>query len=428
MDYFEYRGGRLFAENVAVSDIVKEVGTPLFLYSERTLLDHYDKVAHAFRDLKPLVCYSVKSCSNVGILRTLAQAGSGFDIVSGGELYRVRQAGGDPARCFYAGVGKTNSEILYALEQNIFMFNIESEAEFENIDRIAQARGRSPRCALRINPDVDPKTHQHTTTGKKETKFGVDLDRAEAFFHRYRNAAAARLVGVHLHIGSPIYNPKAYVEAIEKTLPLVDKLRAEGITIDTFDLGGGFAASYETGRARPIEDYADAIVPLLKGKDLQIVLEPGRFISANAGLLVAQVQYLKSGGTKNFVVLDTGMHHLIRPPLYDAFHFIWPVEPGEELTPPDRVVAPPLPALQAVDVVGPICESGDFLAKDRMLPPVERGDLLAVFSAGAYGMAMASNYNSQPRPAEVIVSDTSFRVIRRRETYEDLVRGEDGEE
>lgn len=427
MDYFEYRGGRLFVENVAVKDIVKEVGTPAFLYSERTLLDHYDKVAHAFRELKPLVCYSVKSCSNLAVLRTLAQAGSGFDIVSGGELFRVLKAGGAAGRSFYAGVGKTNSEILYALEQGIFMFNIESEAEFENIDHIAQARGRRPRCALRINPDIDPKTHQHTATGKRETKFGVDLDRAEQFFRKYHQAPAAQLVGVHLHIGSPVYDPKVYVEAIGKTLPLIDKLRGDGIVIDTFDLGGGFAASYETGRARPIEDYADAIMPLLRGKGFQIVLEPGRFISANAGLLVAQVQYLKTGGSKNFVVLDTGMHHLIRPPLYDAFHFIWPAEPGEDLTPPDRVPAPTLPGLLPVDVVGPICESGDFLAKDRMLPPVERGDLLAVFGAGAYGMAMASNYNSQPRPAEVMVSDTSFRIIRRRETYEDLIRGEDDE-
>ena len=366
----------------------------------------------------------MKSNSNLEILRLLAGLGSGFDVVSGGELFRVLKAGGKADRTFYAGVGKTDEEIRYALAEGLFMFNVESEAEFENIDRLAAEAGKKPRCALRVNPDVDPKTHRHTATGKRESKFGVDLQRAEEFFVRYGHARAAKLVGIHLHIGSPIYTPAPYVEALTKTLELIQRLRAAGHKIDTLDIGGGFAAWYEAGQTVMIDDYAEAIIPLVKDQKLKIVLEPGRYISCNAGVLVGQVQYLKTGGDRTFVILDTGMHHLIRPPLYDAFHFIWPVAPGEELAPVDRVKDPPLKGLQKCDVVGPICESADFLAKDRPLPPVARGDLVAIFSAGAYGMTMASNYNSQPRPAEVLVEHDTFRVVRARESYDDLVRGE----
>jgi diaminopimelate decarboxylase len=424
MDYFEYRAGRLFVENTAVSDIARQTSTPAYIYSARTLREHYDKIVHAFAPLEPLVCYSVKSCSNIAILKLLAECGAGFDVVSGGELFRVLKSGSKAARCFYAGVGKTNEEIRYALNESIFMFNVESEAEFENLDRLARELGKRPRCALRINPDIDPKTHRYTSTGKRESKFGVDLQRAEEFFQKYTKNSVAQLTGVHLHLGSPIYTPEPYVEAIGKTLELISRLQAAGLTVDTLDLGGGFAAWYEGGQSIMIEDYAEAIVPLLEGKGLKIVLEPGRFISCNAGILVGEVQYLKSGGDRNFVILNTGMHHLIRPPLYDAFHFVWPVEPGEELTPVDRVKEPALKGLQKCDVVGPICESSDFLARDRPLPPVARGDLVAVFSAGAYGMSMASNYNSQPKPVEVLVDNDTFHVIRQRETYEDLIRGE----
>jgi len=425
MDYFEYRGGRLFAENVAVADVADEVGTPAYIYSERTLHEHYDKIAHAFRELDPLICYSVKSLSNLSILRLLAQAGAGFDVVSGGELFRVLKAGCQADRCVFAGVGKTNDEIRQALDAGVLMLNVESDAEFENIDHIARQMQRRPRCALRINPAIDTDTHPHTATGRKDTKFGIDIDRAEAFFRKYHKAPAARLVGAHLHIGSPVRDPRAYVQAIGKVLPLIDALKAGGIRLDTLDIGGGYAASYETSEFTAIEDYADAVVPLLKDKGLKVVLEPGRVISANAGILLGRVQYVKTVGGKTFAVLDTGMHHLIRPPLYDAFHFVWPAEPGEEMTPPVRTREPPLQGLQKVDVVGPICESGDFLAKDRPLPPLKRGDLVAVFGAGAYGMVMASNYNSQPRPAEVLVTQDAFRIIRRRENYEDLIRGEE---
>jgi diaminopimelate decarboxylase len=426
MDYFEYRGGRLFAENTRVADIVAQVGTPAYIYSQRTLQEHYDKVVHAFKPLEATVCYSVKSCSNVHLLRLLAEAGSGFDIVSGGELFRVLKAGGRADRCVFAGVGKTVDEMRYALRENIMMFNVESETEFETLDHLAREMGLRPRCALRVNPALELQTHRHTSAGKRESKFGIDLDRAEAFFEKYGRAPAALLVGLHIHIGSVIYEPRAYAEAIERVLPLVEKLRAAGQRMETFDVGGGFAACYETGRSTPIEDYADVIVPLLTDQGLKIILEPGRFISGNAGILVARVQYLKTGGSRSFVILDTGMHHLIRPPLYDAFHFIWPAEPGEELAPADRVSQTSLKGLAKFDVVGPICEPGDFLAHDRSLPAtVKRGDLVAVFTAGAYGMAMASNYNSQPRPAEVLVSHDQFRVIRRRETYDDLIRGEE---
>ena len=424
MDYFEYRGGELFAENVPVAGIAAKVGTPVYIYSRRTLQEHYEKIVRAFRDLEPLVCYSAKSNSNLGLLKVLADLGAGFDIVSGGELYRVVKSGGDPAKCFYAGVGKTNDEIRFALERGIYMFNVESEAEFENIDRIAAEMGKRPRCALRINPDVDLATHKHTSTGNKESKFGVDVARGEGFFATYREAKAASLVGIHLHLGSPISSPEPYVEAIKKALNLIEKLRGKGISVEVLNIGGGFAAWYESGQSIMIEDYAEAIVPLLKGKGLQIVMEPGRAISANAGILVGEVQYLKTCGGRNFVIVNTGMHHLIRPPLYGGWHFVWPAAPGEEMVPPDRSREVPLEGLQRYDVVGPICESGDFLATDRMLPPVARGDLVAVFSAGAYGMSMASNYNSQPRPAEVLVDHDRFDVVRQRETYEDLVRGE----
>jgi len=426
MDYFEYRGGRLFAENVPAADIAAAVGTPVYIYSRRTLQEHYDKVVHAFRLLEAEVRFSVKSCSNVHLLRVLAEAGAGFDIVSGGELYRALKAGGRAEQCVFAGVGKTADEMRYALGEGVGMFNVESEAEFELLDHLARELGIRPRCALRVNPDVDAQAHRHTTTGKKETKFGVDLDRAEAFFTKYGRAPAAQLVGLHFHLGSPTYDPAVYAAAVNKVLPLIDTLRAAGFAVEIFNLGGGFAACYETGRATLIEDYADAVVPLLKDKGLKILLEPGRFISANAGILVSGVQYLKTGGSRTFAVVDTGMHHLIRPPLYDAFHFIWPVEPGEDLTPPHRLAQPPLPGLKKFDVVGPLCETGDFLARERPLPSgVKRGDLLAVFTAGAYGMVMASNYNSQPRPAEVLVDHDSWQIIRKRETYEDLVRNEE---
>jgi diaminopimelate decarboxylase len=427
MDLFEYRQGRLFCDQVAVADLARRFGTPLYLYSAGTLRLHYRKLAEAFAALEPLVCYSVKTCSNIHILRLLAQEGSGFDIVSGGELYRVLEAGGDPGRCCYAGVGKTDAEIRFALEKGIRMFNVESEQELENLARLAAETGRRPRAALRVNPDVDPKTHRYITTGKKETKFGIDIERAERVFRSFLASPGARhvdLSGIDMHIGSQIKTVEPYVQAVTKVLALVRALRVGGATISVLDIGGGFAADYEDQEAPDAAVFAAALTPLLKDAGVDLVMEPGRFIAGNSGILVTQVQYVKDGGDRRFVLCDSGMHQLIRPALYGSYHHIWPVEPGEKFSPKLRTRDEVFQGMELVDVVGPICESTDFFAKDRYLPPVARGDLLAVFSAGAYGMAMASEYNSFPRPAEVLVEGGEARLIRRRGTYADLVAPE----
>jgi diaminopimelate decarboxylase len=427
MDLFEYRQGRLFCEDMPVTDLARRYGTPLYLYSAGTLRLHYRKLAAAFAPLRPLVCYSVKTCSNIHILRLLAQEGSGFDIVSGGELYRVLEAGGDPARCCYAGAAKTDAEIRYALEKGIRLFNVESEQELENLARLAAEMGKRPRAALRVNPDVAPKTHRYITTGKKETKFGVDIERAERIFRDFMAGPGARhvdLSGLDMHIGSQIKTVEPYVQALTKVLCLIESLRAAGLAISTLDMGGGFAADYEDQEAPEAEVFAAALIPLLQGTGLEIVMEPGRFIAGNSGILVTQVQYVKAGGERRFVLCDSGMHHLIRPALYGSYHHIWPVDPGEKFSPKLRTRDEVFQGMELVDVVGPICESTDFFGKDRYLPPVARGDLLAIFSAGAYGMSMASEYNSFPRPAEVLVEGAAARLIRRRGTYADLVAPE----
>lgn len=427
MDFFEYRNGELLVEELAVDEIVQQVGTPAYIYSRRTFERHYDALTAAFAPVNPLICYSIKSCGNVHILKLLAGRGSGMDVVSGGELHRAMLAGVSPAKIVFAGVGKTDDEIRQAIDAKIGLFNIESEAEFENIAQIARHMGATTRGALRVNPDVDPKTHAKTTTGKKETKFGVDIERARRFFERYGKDGHLKLTAIHLHIGSPVYTVDPYVDAINKAMGLIADLRAQGHTIDTLDIGGGFGADYENAQTPPYEEYAERIVPLLMpfvksgGK---VILEPGRTIAANAGVLVTRVQYLKMGGRKKFVIIDSGMHHLIRPTLYDSFHFIWPASVAPHHVPARRQRSQDMPGLETCDIVGPICESGDFLAKDRPLPPVARGDLLCVFSAGAYGMVMASNYNAMPRPVEVLVSGKTATVIRRRETYDDLLAPE----
>lgn len=431
MDSFVYRNGELFAEDVPVAKIAAEVGTSAYVYSKATILGHYRRIAEAFAPLRPIICYSIKSCGNLSLVRELVGAGSGMDVTSGGELFRALRAGCDSKRIVFAGVGKTDKEIDEALAAGgaagggIGWFNIESEEEFWNLDRRAGLKGVTARGALRVNPDVENTggTHAKTFTGKKETKFGVDIDRAAAFFRQAAKASHARLNAIHLHIGSPIKVTQPYVDAISKALTLIDELAADGIAIDTLDIGGGFAAFYEGNEAPPASAYAEAIVPLLKervARGLQVIIEPGRSISCNAGILLAQVQYIKEGGTKKFVIIDAAMNDLIRPTLYEAYHFIWPVLGS----PPSRLSTLRTEGDEKVDVVGPICESGDYLAKDRYLPRCQRKDLLAIFSAGAYGMAMSSNYNARPRAAEVLVDGGTYRVIRKRETYEDLVRGE----
>ncbi|MCP3902145.1 MAG: diaminopimelate decarboxylase [Planctomycetes bacterium] len=425
MDHFRYHEGELWCDELRASEVAERAGTPCYVYSRATLVDHYDRLAAAFADLSPLICYSIKSCGNLAVCRTLAERGAGMDLVSGGELHRARLAGVDPARCVYAGVGKTDREIREALDAGIGWFNVESEAEFENISAIASVHGARCRAALRVNPDVDPRTHRYTTTGKKETKFGVDLERAEAFFDRYGDDPACRLCGIHLHIGSPVYRVEAYVESVTRALGLVDRIeRVRGRrVVEMLDLGGGFGADYETEQSPVASDYADRIVPLLadRARDgLQVVLEPGRTISANAGILLVRVLYVKRSGDKTFVICDGGMNTLMRPCHYDAFHFIWPAAVSGEHEPTRRAREMDLPGLVPVDVVGPICETGDFFAIDRALPPVKRGDLLAVFATGAYGMSMANHYNSQPLPTEVMVDGDRLTRIRRAETYDDL--------
>lgn len=407
-----------------MDEIADAVGTPCFVYSRATLLEHVRRLRTAFAPLRPAIRYSVKCNSNLTILRLLTEAGMGMDVVSGCELRRAIEAGCPASDCVYAGVGKRDDEIELAIRAGIGLFNVESEEEFEAIAAIAE-RLRTP-CegALRINPDVDPKTHRHTSTGHRATKFGVALDRARALLRRAANHPWCRLRGIHLHIGSPIYTTTPYIEAITRAMALVDEMAAEGIVIDTFDLGGGFGADYTSGQSPAASDYAAAIVPLLAPrveKGLRLILEPGRSIAANAGALLLSVVFTKDGGDRTYAICDAGMNALLRPSHYDAFHFIWPTRPGTDLVPPARMEHPPLDGLVAHDVVGPLCETGDYLALNRPMPPVHRGDRVAVFTAGAYGMSMASRYNSSPLPAEVLVDGNSFVTIRSRESYDDLV-------
>ncbi|MDD5011426.1 MAG: diaminopimelate decarboxylase, partial [Phycisphaerae bacterium] len=365
-----------------------------------------------------------KACGNINILKILADAGSGFDIVSGGELYRAAQAGADMKKVVFAGVGKTDDEITAALKAGVGYFNIESEAELENLIALAKKAGVKTKAALRVNPDVDPKTHKHITTGTKETKFGVDIERAEKVFAQYGKNEYVSLCAIHVHLGSGGKTIDPYCEAVEKILPLIEKLRGKGFKIEALDLGGGYGADYQTDTVPTAADYADGIVPLLKDKNLKLILEPGKSIVANAGVLLTKVLYLKQGGRKKFVIVDAGMNDLIRPCLYEAFHFIWPAKVDEKFTHLKRTEKLDIKGLEFVDIVGPICEGADFFAKDRAIPPVKRGDLLAIFTAGAYGFTMASNYNARPLPAEVLVDGKNFKVIRKRQSYEDIIAPE----
>ena len=423
MDRFEYRDGRLFCEDASAEALAERFGTPAYVYSRDTLLGHYDRFVEAFAELDPLICYSIKSCQNLHICRLLAERGSGFDVVSGGELFRALRAGGDPKRIVYAGVGKSDREIREALDADIGWFNVESESEADTLAEIAARRGVVARAALRVNPDVDPHTHEYTTTGRKETKFGVDHERARQTFARHRASPGLRLCGIHLHIGSPVNSVEPYQAALRRGVELTRQLRADGAQIDMIDVGGGFGAHYAGSEAPAAAEYARAITPLLRGQGLRVILEPGRSIAANAAVLLTRVVHVKRSGSKRFVVVDASMNELLRPALYGAYHFIWPAHAGQRV-PAARGAEQPFDDLVPCDVVGPVCESGDFLAKGRALPPVERGDLLAIFTAGAYAMTMASQYNSRPRAPEILVQGDQARLIRRRETYDDLIAPE----
>jgi diaminopimelate decarboxylase len=463
--FFRYHDAKLHCEDVDLARVAQEFGTPLYVYSAGTILDHYHRLDAALVSLDHLICYAVKANSNRAILKLLSEAGAGFDIVSGGELFRVLKAGGDPSKCTFAGVGKSREEIEYALEQRVYSFNVESEAELEYIDRIANAsrsRGMRAPIALRANPDVDPHTHEYIATGSHENKFGIPLGRLAAIYERAANMRNIDIVGVQMHIGSQITEAEPFADAIKKVAPIVRDLKSK-YGIKFFSIGGGlgivYESSFESGRsewwkentnastnkskALSIQEYIDAILPALRELNVRILLEPGRLLVGNAGVLLTRVRYIKQTGQKKFTIVDAGMNDLIRPALYHSYHEIVPVnEPGA------RTLASILSTLhpgrdpvgggreapsegrsqtatkEKTDVVGPVCESGDFFALDREMPEVHEGDLLAIMSAGAYGFVMASNYNSRPLPAEVLVRGDKFALIRKRQANEDLVRGE----
>ncbi|GIW85829.1 MAG: diaminopimelate decarboxylase [Isosphaeraceae bacterium] len=418
---FHYRGPNLYCEELPAAELAARFGTPLYVYSTAALTGQLKALHEAFAELEPLVCYSVKANSNLGILKLMADQGSGFDIVSVGELHRVRAAGGRLDQTVFAGVGKTDDEIRAALEAGVLMFNVESEAELEAIDAVARALGRLAPIALRVNPDVDPKTHRYITTGKKQSKFGMDIERAERVARTVLAMPGLEMIGLHMHIGSQITSVEPYGDAVAKGVDLIARLRAMGHPIAWFNIGGGFGIAYRGGEARPISDFARVIVPAVRESGCRLAMEPGRVIVGNAGILLSRVIFTKTSGDKAFLIQDAAMNDLIRPALYESFHRIWPVRVPDGLPAPPADFEAAIPGTTPQDVVGPVCETGDFLAKDRPLPPLKRGDLLAIFSAGAYGMVMASNYNTRPRPAEVLVAGRNARLVRRRETYEDLL-------
>ena len=427
MHSFEYRNARLFCENVDLAQLAAQSGTPAYVYSAATILDHYRRLDEALADLPHLICYAVKANSNLAILNLLAKEGAGFDIVSGGELFRVAKAGGNPAQCTFAGVGKTEAEIRQALQRGILAFNVESESELAQINRVAASLGVRAPVAVRVNPDVDAHTHKYISTGKSENKFGIAFERVAAVYEAASKLSHIHLRGVQMHIGSQITQSAPFAEAVDKMLPLVSALK-ERHGIEYFSIGGGMGIVYDPSLASgapgwwqteasegrmTVTDYAAAVVPKLKALGLKILVEPGRFLVGNAGVLLTRALYVKPSETKKFVVVDAGMNDLIRPALYQSFHEIVPVA-----QPAPQSVA------EKVDIVGPVCESGDFFAQDRELPPLAEGDLLAVMSAGAYGAAMASTYNSRPLLPEILVQGDRATTIRRRQTPEDLVRDE----
>lgn len=421
MNPFPYINHELYCEDVPVSRLATEFDTPLWIYSKAYLLHQLGQIQQAFAAVDPVLCYSVKANSNLTILKTMAEAGSSFDVVSGGELYRVKAAGADTSKVVFAGVGKTDDEIRFALESQILMFDVESEAELDAISAVAKSMNVVGPVALRLNPDIDAKTHSKTTTGKKGNKFGMDIERFQELAAKVLHDPHLKLTGIHMHLGSPILTTDPYAAAAKKAIDVVRGLRANGHEIDWINLGGGFGISYRTDEALPAQAYADVIVPAVKEAGCRLALEPGRFICGNAGILVSKVVYTKQEGGKTFVIGDAAMNDLVRPAMYDSFHRIWPVKPA---VPMPLNLETEIEGCSKVDIVGPVCESGDCFAKDRQFPPVQRGDLIAIFSAGAYGTAMSSNYNSRPRGCEVMVDGGKVTEIRRRETYADLIAHE----
>ena len=412
MNPFQFLHGELHAEGVALSRLGTQFGTPLYVYSYSTLIGHYLKLKEAFRGVNPLICYSVKANSNLAILKSLVDRGAGLDIVSGGELFRAIKAGCPPKRIVYASVGKTDGEIRVSIRRGILFFNAESLAELDNINRIAKIFGKVVKVAIRINPDVEPKTHKFITTGKITNKFGIDLATAAKIFTFRKNFSNLNICGIHIHIGSQITESAPYVAAILKVTDFIKKLTKQHIKLEYLNIGGGLGIIYDKENPQTAERFADRVVPLLKKTGLKIILEPGRFIVGPAGILVTKALYVKTTPFKKFVIVDAGMNDLIRPALYEAYHQLLPLD---EVKSAEKEV---------VDVVGPICESSDYLAKERLMPKINAGDCLAVMGAGAYGFSMASNYNSRRRPAEVLVKGNRAFLIRKRESFIDLIRDE----
>ena len=428
MHYFSYKNHLLHCEDVNLEQLAQEVGSPTYVYSKATILNHYKRLQSALSPLNCLIEYAVKACSNIAILQIFAKEGAGFDIVSGGELFRVIQAGGNPALCTFAGVGKTEKEIRYALEQGIYSFNVESQAELEQINRVAGELGRKAPVALRINPHVDAKTHKYITTGKAENKFGIDLPFAEEAYAQASLLPHIQLKGLQMHIGSQLTEVAPFVEAIKKVSPLVQKLK-KLYALEYFSIGGGigivYPTSLESGNPEwwqttapntfplTFESYAEEIIPLLLPLEMKIIVEPGRVLVGNAGALLTECLYEKKGTSKTFKIVDAGFNDLLRPALYEGHHQIVPVKES----PSDKT--------ELIDLVGPICETGDFFAQNRPVGEIHAGDYVALLSAGAYGFSMSSNYNSRPMTAEVLVDGDKYHVIRRRQTWQDLIAGEE---
>lgn len=413
MNDFHYRQGELYCEDVPLSRVVKEVGTPCYVYSYRTLVHHFRVYDGAFRNIPHIVAFAMKANSNLAVLRVMAKEGSGVDIVSGGELFRALKAGVPASKIVFAGVGKKPDEIRDALKADILMFNVESSAEVHAINDVAASMGVRARVALRINPDIDPKTHPYISTGLKKSKFGIAAERALEEFKAAASFSHIEVVGLHAHIGSQLTDVAPFVESLKKVLGMVQALKEQGIGLRYINIGGGLGITYSNETPPEPKDLAEAISPLVHDLKCVLIMEPGRVIVGNAGILVTKVLYTKDGEAKRFLIVDAAMNDLIRPSLYDAYHDIKPLD--------EKILSAPQ---KTVDVVGPVCESGDFLAKDRQMPAMNAGDVVAVMSAGAYGFVMASNYNSRPRVPEVLVHESQIHVIRSRESYDDLVRGE----
>lgn len=412
MHFFEYKNQQLHCEGIPIEQIAEKVGTPFYLYSYNTLVRHFTVFDKAFHGIPHLVCYSAKANSNLALLRLFINLGGGVDVVSGGELYRALKGGAGPQKIVFSGVGKRVDEIEYALKMGILMFNVESSQELQVINEVAGRIGKKANIAIRVNPDIDPKTHPYISTGLKQNKFGIDILRAPMAYRLASQLPNLKIVGIDCHIGSQLIEVEPIIEALRKLKQLVGNLRKEGMEIQYLDLGGGLGITYEDEEPPHPMEYASNIFEEIKGFGCTLILEPGRVIVGNAGILVSKVLYTKENEEKRFVIVDAGMNDLVRPSYYGSYHQILPVK--EETR--EEIVA---------DVVGPVCESSDFLAKGRKMPKVNPGELIAVMSAGAYGFSMSTNYNSRPRVAEVIVRDDQMFVIRRRENYEDLIRGEE---